>query len=240
MNVKQHIDDIKQRNPKILVDIHSHNPDGKESIVRLINLRLTDEEMVLKEGAFYSVGIHPWDLQPDCDIKNKLIKLQKFASRAQVISIGETGLDRYIKEPIFEQKLAFTFHLEMSKKFKKPLMLHTVRTHSDMLEILKKEEWAKTKIPIIHHDFKGNKEIVQQYSPYNCFFSFGASLWQNGDHLEVFKNLPIHQIFLETDDQCEFCLEDIYAKASELRNIDQQSLRENILNNFLRVFAPLN
>ena len=91
----------------------------------------------------HTLGVHPWELvlpfnREAFDLKwNELIK-----RKSGIYAIGECGLDR-IHENITDienQKYVLLKHFDEARKRKIPLIIHSVRTYSDILSILKKNK----------------------------------------------------------------------------------------------------
>ncbi|MFZ4713280.1 MAG: TatD family hydrolase [Bacteriovoracaceae bacterium] len=240
--ITSRIHSLLQNYTRIYVDIHSHKVNQatiKEDVLSIINLRLGHDLLQFFPKSFYSIGIHPWDVKCKDSLELDLSQLEKYALLEEVIAIGESGLDRVRDIDWSSQKEVFLAHMKVAKKVGKPLIIHAVRSHSDILQMLKVEKWEMTKLPLIHHDFRGNIETVKQYKNYHCYFSYGQSLWHNGDHLQAFLSLPIEQIFLETDDQVQYGIEEIYYKAAELRRIKMDDLKLSLMNNFFNLIQDL-
>ncbi len=214
----------------MLVDIHSHNDNNNKF------------QMFCFVVGKNSVGIHPWELSNKLDliaIKERINKLKEKASPL-VMAIGECGLDRR-KKGLFlieDQIKVLIWHLEWALLIKKPIIIHCVHAHSDLLEILKAKKY---KGKILLHDFSGNILEAQAFLAYDCYFSFGHRLFHNNSKTsEVFKQLPTDKIFLETDDQDKFTIEDLYQRAILLLKIDQKNLEILFEKNLECFFSDLN
>lgn len=209
------------------IDIHTHHSSKKFS---LKNYNLND---IFDDNQSYSVGLHPWNLRDTIENDLRMIQVSELATKNNVIAIGESGIDRVIDIAIGEQKRVFMFHLHLANKLRKPLIIHSVRAHSDFLEIFKKE---KLNVPVIFHDFHGNFEEARKLLQYPCYFSFGQSLFHSEKTMNVLKLLPEDRFFLETDDQETFPIEMIYQKAGEVLNKSPFTLLLLMTKNSQRIF----
>ncbi len=217
----------------ILVDIHSHNPVESENIFKVFNHRIGFDPETKAWQGYFSAGHHPWDVKNLDETKKNLKLLENMAASPKFIFIGETGLDRHRDANFEAQLVSFEAHLELAKQYKKPLILHAVKAHSDILHLLKKHHYRGI---LILHDFSGNTETVKQYQQYETYFSFGQSLFNPRPKLgEVFQSLSLDEIFLETDDQCHLTLGEIYQRASELRACSFDELKQTLWKNLQRV-----
>ena len=84
---------------KFPVDIHTHRlpPVPGTAIAN----RYPDT-FVPEEGAWYSVGIHPWHIPATVTpvVRNEMNVLASLAGHPQVLAIGEAGLDKLADAPM--------------------------------------------------------------------------------------------------------------------------------------------
>lgn len=220
------------------IDIHTHGqfPYETEHDVTYIK-SLSDTELLAhqKEGLF-SAGIHPWwtlDYSPEelQQFKDKILHLCQTKS---LFAIGETGLDRVYKETFALQLELFSWHIDLADKEQLPLIVHSVRSGSDILAILKEK---KPRSPWIFHDFRGNMELVSAITKLHphVYFSFGISLDNSQAVRELVRDLKMENIFLETDAQKHLDIKDIYLRASEQLGMDQDLVKSLLFQNFKRL-----
>jgi TatD DNase family protein len=177
---------------------------------------------------FVSSGIHPWQLEED--FSSQLNQLAKLASSKNVIAIGECGLDR-IKGPAIEIQLdAFRAQIDIANLVKKPMILHLVKSYSDILAI---SHLMKT--PWIVHGFKGNGIEAENLLKKGARLSFGPRLLTDEAMQALFTSIPLENIYLETDTK-RVLIDEMYRKAALLRNLEIDDLRTSIWLNFVRDF----
>lgn len=212
----------------MLIDIHTHHKNEKDHLV------LIDGE--------HCLGIHPWELQSPFNEEEVLLKFEKFKSLSMpsLLGIGECGIDRRRKgiASIADQKKVLIWHMHWALKEKLPLIVHCVKAYSDLLQLL-----FETKYPgkILIHDFRGNRAEVDALLSYDIYFSFGKSLFQEDQKMaNLFKQMPKKRLFLETDDQRGFSLEDIYQKSADLFEMEMGECEEIFLQNLQRFFLDVN
>lgn len=211
----------------IFINIHTHNKNCNKNCI--INL-FPDETNFIEDNKLYSIGIHPWEVSK-VDISGQLKTVEKHSHKKNIIAIGEIGLDKYHEN--FElQKKTFLKQVEIAKSVDKPIIVHCVKAYSELLEMLKKE---KLQIPVLIHRYSGNKTIAKELVKFGCFLSFGHELFNSKSKVQkVFKQQPLENIFLETDDS-EISIEKIYEKACEIKEIKIKVLQEAILFNFAKI-----
>jgi len=184
----------------------------------------------------HTLGVHPWELTLPFDRSLFDQKWKKLVKRTSgVYAMGECGLDRIHADiaGIEDQKYVLMKHFEEALARKIPLILHSVRTYSDVLAIFKK---IKFPYPVLLHAFGGNDHEMHELLKYPVYFSYGARLF-NTD--KMLKLTPIDRLLLETGDQLDYSISDIYQKASESLGIELKELEATLEKNFLTFFDKL-
>ena len=145
-----------------------------------------------------AVGIHPNETG-ELD-ESRFQWLEQMTQMPKVVAVGEIGLDYYWDEPEREiQKEWFVRQLNMARKVKLPVIIHSRDAAKDTLDIMKGEKsWE---IGGVIHCFSYGKEIAKEYLDMGSFLGIGGVLtFQNGKKLkEVAEYAPLEQIVLETD-----------------------------------------
>jgi len=151
-----------------------------------------------------------------------------------VLAIGECGLDRSIKIPFEKQFEVFKFQIQLSKKLHKPLIIHCVKAYSDLIHILKEENFKEK---FVLHNFNGNQFQIESFLKFEAYFSLGKQMMDLNSKLHLaINNIPIERLFFETDIS-EFSIEEMYIRATNLLNISKEKLNIQIINNF-KNFIP--
>lgn len=217
----------------MLIDIHTH--------LKMNAINDYQDHLAFIVGKD-SLGIHPWDLVNPFDEKNCVKKLEQLKTKltTKTLAIGECGLDRRREgiASIDKQLKILGLHLDWAQSTKRPVIIHCVRAHSDLLGLLKEKKY---KGKILLHDYAGNIGEAQEFLKYDCYFSFGSRLFSHQSHAgEVLTVLPIERLFFETDDQDDFSILDIYEEASSLLEIEMPKLLKLIEKNLTTFFLDLN
>ncbi len=210
------------------INIHTHNSN---SLVKtgVVNAKLFES---IHQYTYCSIGIHPWEVN-NINIDESLIWLKENICKANVIAMGEIGIDRVIKTPVEMQRMIFKQQCEMAIEIEKPLIIHCVRAWSDLLSIRKE---LKTMIPWIFHGFNGSLDTAKQIVKSGCYLSFGKALLNVSRVQTVLKKLPLDCFFFETDDSA-IEIEEVYEFAANLRHICSLDLKEIVNVNYLKLFG---
>lgn len=145
-----------------------------------------------------TVGVHPDDVnrltQKDMD------ELSRLSREEKIVGIGEIGLD-YHYEDIDKscQKKWFTAQLDIARREKLPVVVHSRDAAADTLELIKSEKAGE--IGGVIHCFSYGVEMAREYLNLGFYIGIGGVVtFKNGKKLkEVAAYTPLDRILLETD-----------------------------------------
>ncbi|GLZ34488.1 hypothetical protein Lesp02_66750 [Lentzea sp. NBRC 105346] len=146
---------------------------------------------------FAAVAVHPTRTAQFGDAEKA--EIEKLAAGERVVAIGETGLDYYWDySPPEAQQAAFRWHIELSKRAGKPLMIHDRDAHDDILKILDEVGAPST---VVFHCFSGDAEFARKCVDRGFVLSFaGPVTFRNARALrEAAVLVPSDQLLIETD-----------------------------------------
>jgi len=215
------------------IDIHTHTEESRENLLQIVNLNL---EARCPEQGYYSYGIHPWALdKADFQLEEAFALLEERLQSPNVLALGEAGLDKMHKDSFEKQIELFERQIDLSETLQKPMILHDVKSHNEILALRKKH---KAKQPWILHGFNGTEQDIQQLTGQGLYLSVGESLLHSERKItKSLKNIPLDLFFLETD-MAEISVEKIYEAAAKLLEMDLSALQTRIFANFARLFYP--
>ena len=151
---------------------------------------------------FPAMGFHPtraiWEYWSDRK------KLASFAGSAEVVAIGETGLDYHHERKAqhrVRQHLWFLYQLHLAWKLKKPVILHVRDAHEDALRILKRH--PARKLGGVIHCFCADWETAKRYLELGYHIGIGGAVLQQPQRAEklwrAVEQIPMDRILVETD-----------------------------------------
>jgi TatD DNase family protein len=150
-------------------------------------------------GVSSSAGIHPnhaaeaapadWD------------EVVRLSGEAQVVALGETGLDLYWKDtPLTVQQDYFDRHIRLSQQTELPLIIHLRETAAEILAMLQE---ARKRGPLrgVMHSFTGSAAEATEFLALGLHISFaGMVTYKKSEELrEVAKSVPVERLLVETD-----------------------------------------
>lgn len=199
------------------IDIHAHLnmlEEGVEAAIQnakavgvkkiiTIGTEPGDHPLVLDIARKYypdvycTLGVHPHDGKAYTEAAGEFI--EKHACEPCVVAVGEIGLDYYYDQsPREEQKQAFRAQLEIAKRVKLPVEIHTRDAEEDTVEILRD---FQGQVNGVIHCFTGTEWLARQALDLGFNISIsGVVTFKNADSLrETVKMLPLDRIHVETD-----------------------------------------
>lgn len=209
------------------INIHTHfKPKQNELALRNAYLKLNAVQ-IAELPYPVSVGLHPWFLK-NYTLTQCTDLLMDVVNLSNVLAIGEIGLDRAIDTPLSTQIQYFDAQLNIARAVKKPVIIHAVKSYSDLMPFLK-----KTKVPFIFHGFTGNIQQAKEMLKHHAYLSFGKSLLDD-KYIEVFAQIPNDRFLLETDVD-NTGISRIYELAAHAKGMSIDELKSIVFNTFAAI-----
>lgn len=209
------------------VDIHTHQITP--NIISVHNCFPQEITSFISQypSYFFSVGLHPWYIP--ADYLSSIDIIRQYALHPQVLAIGEAGLDKLSKTDFELQMEIFKQQIEISEQSEKPLIIHSVKSFSEVLQLKKtfkpEQKW-------IIHGFRGNKTLAKQLTEAGLYLSFGKNI-ENMQEVVVATNLE--NIFLETDDMA-ITIGEVYNQFEMQKDVPLEIFVNQLYINFREVF----
>ncbi len=206
------------------LDFHTHTKNDHPNI-----FSITSSPCLNSKPICY--GLHPWYLDEQWQIQ--LDKIRLACLNKPPLMLGEMGLDK-LRGPSFDiQYSAMLAQLEIAVELDLSCVIHSVRSYSDCLAIRKK--WRSRCRPWVYHDFNSNEHMAKAIIQSGCYLSLSPRLMNryliHEKKFSYLKNLDLDFIFLETDDDKNTNILEMYEWFSSIRNIDKQILNKIFWNN---------
>jgi len=145
---------------------------------------------------YAAVAVHPHEA--DRATPEAMAELRGLAAHAQVVAVGETGLD-YARDyaPREVQQQAFREHIRLSRELDLPLIVHCREAFADVLAILAGERAG----PVIMHAFSGSPEIARLCVARGYFISLAGPVTFANARVtaQVAAEVPVEHVLVETD-----------------------------------------
>jgi TatD DNase family protein len=229
----------------------SMNENGIGRIVNVgSNLNSTRQSIELAHRypfVYAAAGVHPNETA-ELNEEN-FLWLEKQSQDEKVVAIGEIGLDYYWDEPDHDtQKKWFIRQLELARKIKKPVIIHSRDAAKDTYDIIESKNAGE--IGGIVHCYSYSYQMALDYVRMGFYIGIGGVVtFKNGKKMkEVVEAVPLDRIVLETDSpylspepnrgkrNSSLNLPYVAAKIAEIKNLTYDEVVETTRINACRVY----
>lgn len=208
----------------MILDIHTHHIGRTNAIINAPNSNFKPAD-----GIFYSVGIHPWDIE-DIDCEKALKSICLIAKdNAQIVAIGECGLDPFSNTPEHEQIVLFEKHIKLSEELEKPLIIHCVLRSNDILRLYRKH---KPQQAWIIHGFRSNSNVLRPLLAQSGIY---ISIGEKFNEVAV-KSIPCDRLLIETDES-SLSIEEIATRIAATRGETIETTLDSVRQNLSKIFT---
>ncbi|OUR99781.1 hypothetical protein A9Q84_01775 [Halobacteriovorax marinus] len=210
------------------LNFHTHKVT-EDAGIEFYNIDLRKGPIEFTKGQFRCIGLHPWWLTPE--YLDRLDSFEEIMLEADVLCIGEIGLDRSCDVDFELQLKMLIFQLNIAKKRNDPfVVIHCVKAYSDIIQCVKKSGFDGR---LVFHNYNGDTQTTKDLISRGCYFSYGNMLYKESSKgFKSLKDIPIERLFLETDDQDKYSIKDAYEKLSSIKRVSSLDLQRIILTNF--------
>ena len=144
---------------------------------------------------FVAFGLHPHKaIQND----SWLCELERLLIENPLSPVGEIGLDYRSNMPAFKiQSACFEDQLCLARELDRPVIVHAVRSHGEVIASLKKTQCMR----FVIHAFSGSQEIADIYLNLGGYLSASGLITRRPvpRSVAVFRSIPRDRLLIETD-----------------------------------------
>jgi TatD DNase family protein len=208
---------------------------------------MLETEAAFPENCFAMMGLHPCSVNKH--FMRELYTVEDWLAKRPFAAIGETGIDLYWDETFLEQqKEALLVQIELAKKYKLPIVLHTRDSFSETLELVQQAQDGTLRG--VFHCFTGTAEEARQVVELQFMLGIGGvSTFKNGGLDRVLPEVSLDHLLLETDAPYlapvphrgkrnePAYLPLVAARVAELKQVPVEEVWEKTTNNALSLFT---
>jgi TatD DNase family protein len=246
-NVVKKIPDVLDSG--MIVISNGINPPSNRRHLKLLDEFGSSDHSNLK----IALGLYPMDadeIDPyDADKEIGFIKGKIIENPDRIMAIGEVGMDYYNggKNDLAkkEQKEVFKKIIGLAKELRKPILVHSRKAESDVVETLEKSGIAPGQV--ILHCFSGKKKLIERARDNKWFFTIPTNVVRNESFQWMVKNIDINHLFCETDSpwlspygrgeiNTPLNVIESYKMIARLKEMDLEEVKKNIYMNYQKVF----
>lgn len=196
-----------------------------------------------------SCGVHPLHNEDVCSYQ----QLLDYASREEVVAVGETGLDYYYSKDTKQvQHESFIDHIKVANKLDKPLIIHTRNAQEDTLKALSK--YYNDSTGAVLHCFTESLDMALSAMEMGIFISIsGIVTFKSAKELQdTVKQIPLEKLLIETDSPWLAPVPhrgkqnepkhvvDVAKFIAELKGVSVEELAQRTTHNFYTLFNRVN
>ena len=163
---------------------------GMDEETNLKAIELAEEHDML----FATVGVHPGYVDNQTtDHLESLLKNNK------VVAIGECGIDLHWRQDNYElQRSIFIEQIELAKRFKLPLVIHTRSSFEEAYQCLVS---SKGKVTGVFHCFSSNLKDAKRAIDLGFYIGIDGPITfkKAEDLVDIVQNIDLKHILVETD-----------------------------------------
>ncbi|MFI3314999.1 MAG: TatD family hydrolase [Rikenellaceae bacterium] len=202
----------------MFIDIHTHKVSKIKSNITITSFRYGYEE--IPNIPYASAAIHPWD------VDNSILLSEYESKIGSFFMMSEIGLDK-LYPSYQQQKELFIAQLNLARKYNKIVVIHSVKSHNEILSILR----SFSDLTMIIHSFTGSLEIAQNYLDLGCYLSFSPLSLSSEKGKTIFQHIPLNRLFFESD-ATNITIEEQYLTGVEMLSTNVDNLKNIVLENF--------
>jgi len=163
-------------------------------------------------------GLHPWRAAEELVVPDL----------SAVLAIGECGLDALQGPAMERQEEVFVQQIRLSEEVGKPLIIHCVKALDRLLSLRKILNPTQ---PWMLHGFRGKPQQLRSLLDAGFYVGFGFRYNE-----ESLRLCPTDRLLLETDDDVEQSIAQLYKNVAQLRGLDVPTLGKMMHENYLAFF----
>ena len=216
-----------------------------------LNLDLVVELSDNHKEIYFTQGIHPHDSKDATEVEFQ--KIRDRSVKPKMVAVGEIGLDYHYNNSAPEvQRKVFETQLQLACELDLPVVIHTREAEDDTKAILKNFSSSLKKKGVIH-SFTSSPRLAEFVISEGFYIGFnGIITFKKSENVQdVVKITPIERILFETDspfltpvphrgkENAPYYLPFVAAKIAELKALDLEQLKNQVLKNSLQCFPKL-
>lgn len=209
-------------------DAHTHHLTSDAQTTSILSCSMMESaSVVFQQAKYLSVSLHPWYLSAEnLPLQTNWME-HCLSSDPRVVAVGEAGLDKLCDVPLPLQQEAFQAAIELSEKYRFPLLIHAVKATVELLVFQKKHRPTQ---PWIIHGFRGKKELAEDLLRHGFYLSFGKKYKE-----KALSAVPVERLLLESDEE-NIDFQAFYSEVASVRGTTPESLIKALKENANRLF----
>jgi len=180
------------------------------------------------------------------DIDGEIAWIEEHAD--ECVAVGECGLDfdtEGRKASFEKQKVIFEKQIDLAKRLKKSIVIHSRKAETEAIEILEENGMKDEKV--VMHCFCGRKSLIKRCVENGWYFSVPPAIKRWDNFKMLVEMVPLGQLLTETDspylgpiggernDPSNVAV--TIGEVARIKELSVEEVSENIFENAKRVFG---
>ncbi len=205
----------------MLINIHTHHARNSQYEI------IQSDTLELDRPFSFGLLHHPYP-----EASKTVETIDQIYRNKNCLAVGEIGLDKNSTIDLDIQIQKFKKQLFASEKYKLPVILHCVKSWNEILQIKQVTNPSQT---WIFHGFR-KTNLLTSVLECGIHISIGTAVIWDEKLQEQVKKIPINRLFLETDNDTNYTIENVYQKIALIKNISLQALKDQVYTNTKNTF----
>ena len=205
----------------MLINIHTHHARNSQYEI------IQSDTLELDRPFSFGLLHHPYP-----EAFKTVETIDQIYRHKNCLAVGEIGLDKNLTIDLDIQIQTFKKQLFASEKHKLPVILHCVKSWNEILQIKQVTNPSQT---WIFHGFR-KTNLLTSVLECGVHISIGTAVIWDEKLQEQVKKIPLNRLFLETDNDTNYTIENVYQKIALIKNISLQALKDQVYTNTKNTF----
>lgn len=189
-------------------------------------------------------GLGPSEMLKLCD--GEIEMELRWIEGQECIALGEIGLDHKWstdKDEHKRQERVFGKFLELAKKMKKPVIIHSRKVEERCIAMLLEAGLKK----VVFHCFGGKMKLVREIRDFGWYFSIPPSIVRSEHFQQIVREVPVKQLLAETDSPYQGPEKErrnepanvrfVVEKIAEIKGQTFEEIANQLFANYLKLFS---
>ncbi len=145
---------------------------------------------------FPALGLHPYFIEEHHPEQLHVLRQLLQTQAPRVLAVGEIGVDGR-KPDLDRQWQLFRAQLDLAQEFRKPVIIHSVKTHDEVCAELRRRQFGQGVI----HAFSGSRQQAENFVECGLWLGIGGVITHERSRKTrgAIRQIPLEKLVLESD-----------------------------------------
>jgi len=191
-------------------------------------------------GVVPAIGIHPWSIRGEVDVK----PLTDVIYGGSVRFLGEIGLDKLFTPETFEIQLkVFKEFVELAEIYKLGISIHAPNAWKEVLGVLRK---SGVRVAIFHW-YTGPIDLLKEVVDEGYYVGVNVAAKVQKKHAEVIRAVPMERLVTESDGPYKYkgmllepsLLPELVSLIANIKGLSEGDVKMIVWSNFSKILKAV-